>query len=584
MSTSNQQTLAELGSFKRPPMLEKGWASHFMSFLEEGERIHQSDKLSSSRNTNDIYNFVDACKTSNQMWERIRRLMHAFDKTKQQRHSRLVDEFDKFVANANIKEIEFDHFFDTLSQYKPHVIASRAKKAASNHHLLALVVHSNVHSSHSHASLSYSHSPQSYYVTHPLLIIDYEEDYQEELNATLIMMAHIQPTNDKADAELIYDADAFSEGKYLGKIIFDDPYVNNNCRNDEHYSNAYYQSVALESLIQNVQKEAKNQRSLNNELKKQKALLQKELEMCKQRVKTLEKQPVKSLNYKEAYEELEREIRVDKDKIDNLINEKDKIQDELFQLEIASSREEMEEEDQEVLKSINENPAQKAAKRRKLNKEAQKLKILRSISREDLKNLWGIVKERFSTSKPSNISDEYLLTTLKIMFEKLDRQDAVWKSQRSVHGLELVKMWKLLTSCGVHIISLTTIQLILLVERRYPLSKFTLEQLLLELMLSKRSRKNTKCVNAVDEELTAAKHKLMMVTIQPVQRRQSSFAAGTSRTRDNISGPKRKKDAIWFRDKVLLVKAQGSSKVLNEKELEFLTDLGVEEGRPRLFL
>nr|GEZ10649.1 hypothetical protein [Tanacetum cinerariifolium] len=48
-------------------------------------------------------------------------------------------------------------------------------------------------------------------------------------------------------------------------------------------------------------------------------------------------------------------------------------------------------------------------------------------------------------------SDEYLLTTLKTMFQKPDGQDAVWKSQRSVHGQALVK--------------------------RYPLSKFTLEQL-----------------------------------------------------------------------------------------------------------
>ncbi|GJV34637.1 hypothetical protein Tco_1395037 [Tanacetum coccineum] len=74
------------------------------------------------------------------------------------------------------------------------------------------------------------------------------------------------------------------------------------------------------------------------------------------------------------------------------------------------------------------------------------------------------------------------------------------------------------------------------------------------------------------------------VTVQPVQGRQSSFAAGTSGTRANISrtgwnnsGPqrvvkcfnfqgegnmarqcpksKRKRDATWFRDKVLLVKA-----------------------------
>ncbi|GKF47223.1 hypothetical protein Tco_0137025, partial [Tanacetum coccineum] len=131
------------------------------------------------------------------MWEMIRRLMHGSEKTKQQRHSRLVDEFDKFVMvegeslssvyerlttlNANIKETEFDHLFDTLSQYEPHVNASRVKKVARNHDPLALVAHSNVHSSHSHASPSYSHLPQPYYVTHPSSIIDYEEDYQGEI-------------------------------------------------------------------------------------------------------------------------------------------------------------------------------------------------------------------------------------------------------------------------------------------------------------------------------------------------------------------------------------------------------------------
>nr|GEU48974.1 hypothetical protein [Tanacetum cinerariifolium] len=41
--------------------------------------------------------------------------------------------------------------------------------------------------------------------------------------------------------------------------------------------------------------------------------------------------------------------------------------------------------------------------------------------------------------------------------------------------------------------------------------------------------------------------------------------------------PKRKSDATWFRDKVLLVKAQGSGKVLNEEELEFLVDPRVQK-------
>ncbi|GJT48115.1 putative reverse transcriptase domain-containing protein [Tanacetum coccineum] len=41
--------------------------------------------------------------------------------------------------------------------------------------------------------------------------------------------------------------------------------------------------------------------------------------------------------------------------------------------------------------------------------------------------------------------------------------------------------------------------------------------------------------------------------------------------------PKRKRDATWFRDKVLLVEAQGNGKVLNKEELEFLADPGIVE-------
>ncbi|GJZ07815.1 hypothetical protein Tco_0542098 [Tanacetum coccineum] len=83
--------------------------------------------------------------------------------------------------NANIKSTEFDHLFDNLSQYEPHVITFRANKDARNHDPLALVAHLNVYSSHSHASPSYSYSSQPYYVSHPSSGIDHEEDYQEEI-------------------------------------------------------------------------------------------------------------------------------------------------------------------------------------------------------------------------------------------------------------------------------------------------------------------------------------------------------------------------------------------------------------------
>ncbi|GJT56562.1 hypothetical protein Tco_0991616 [Tanacetum coccineum] len=42
--------------------------------------------------------------------------------------------------------------------------------------------------------------------------------------------------------------------------------------------------------------------------------------------------------------------------------------------------------------------------------------------------------------------------------------------------------------------------------------------------------------------------------------------------------PKMKRDATWFRDKVLLVEAQEKGKVLNKEELEFLAEPGIAEG------
>nr|GFD28503.1 hypothetical protein [Tanacetum cinerariifolium] len=41
--------------------------------------------------------------------------------------------------------------------------------------------------------------------------------------------------------------------------------------------------------------------------------------------------------------------------------------------------------------------------------------------------------------------------------------------------------------------------------------------------------------------------------------------------------PKRKRDAEWFKDKVLLVQAQASGQVLQEDELDFLADPGTAE-------
>ncbi|GJR61111.1 hypothetical protein Tco_1503273 [Tanacetum coccineum] len=154
MSNSKEQTLADSGANERPPMLKRGnyipWESRFKRFLdnklEEGERMWYSIQnrpyvrptildLDGAQNEdsygkqviqplskmtegekkqyttdvrvmnyllqaipNDIYNSVDACQNAKEMRERIKRLMFGSKITSQVRHSRLMDDFDKFAT------------------------------------------------------------------------------------------------------------------------------------------------------------------------------------------------------------------------------------------------------------------------------------------------------------------------------------------------------------------------------------------------------------------------------------------------------------------------------------------------------
>nr|GEV12390.1 hypothetical protein [Tanacetum cinerariifolium] len=226
---------------------------------------------------------------------------------------------------------------------------------------------------------------------------------------------------------------------------------------------------------------------------------------------------------------------------------------------LLKTKEQIEEEANIAIESINKTPAQKAAKKRRRNEEVKDVEELKrhleivpdedddvfteatplarkvpvvdyQIVHINNKPHFKIIRadethqlyERFPTSKPNNFSDDFLLTTLRAMFGRPDGQDQVWTSQRSVRGQARVKSWKLLESCGVHIVVLMTTQLIMLVERRYSLSRFTLDQMLntvrlqveeqsemslelirftrqqlqeaLEVMLSWSIKKNTKCL------------------------------------------------------------------------------------------
>ncbi|GJU37422.1 hypothetical protein Tco_1185776 [Tanacetum coccineum] len=203
MSTVNQQTLVKSGSSDRPLILEKGsyvpWASRFMRFLdnkkEKGKLMRHSIDIRVKNYIlqgipNDIYNSVDACPDVKQMWTRIKRLMQEYVRPQEisintKFLNSLQPEWSKYVTMTRqkyaLKTAEYDQLYDHLSQFEPHVNASKANKAARNHDPLALVANSHAHSLNSYASSSFSRSPQPYYVTHPLSVIDNDDDYQGEI-------------------------------------------------------------------------------------------------------------------------------------------------------------------------------------------------------------------------------------------------------------------------------------------------------------------------------------------------------------------------------------------------------------------
>ncbi|GJX87915.1 integrase, catalytic region, zinc finger, CCHC-type containing protein [Tanacetum coccineum] len=127
-------------------------------------------------------------------------------------------------------------------------------------------------------------------------------------------MARIQPADGNAETVPSYDATAVSEVNASYKvheqvshvkcktiiqtsdddqidsnIIFVDPYVENNGGTSEHDSNAHDEYHEIQMLAYNFQREAENKKRLNNELKMQKELLQKELETSRLGYKNLER-------------------------------------------------------------------------------------------------------------------------------------------------------------------------------------------------------------------------------------------------------------------------------------------------------
>ncbi|GKB68357.1 hypothetical protein Tco_0929769 [Tanacetum coccineum] len=128
----------------------------------------------------------------------------------------------------------------------------------------------------------------------------------------------------------------------------------------------------------------------------------------------------------------------------------------------------------------------KRAAEEELGQQSSKKQKSDKLSQEELQQLMIIVPEegmnieaQFNSTEPTEEKEIKIWVELKRLF-KPDADDELWKSQKHIHDIT----WRLYDTCGVHHVSTKDgIDIYMLVEREYPLSRCVLTQMLVAKLL-----------------------------------------------------------------------------------------------------
>nr|GEX34726.1 hypothetical protein [Tanacetum cinerariifolium] len=94
--------------------------------------------------------------------------------------------------------------------------------------------------------------------------------------------------------------------------------------------------------------------------------------------------------------------------------------------------------------------------------------LLKHLDREDLNQLWALVKETLNIRPAANDKDKEVWVELKRLYEP-DVEDLLWThTQNLMHALV---EWKLYDTCGVHYVISKDQEMFMLIEKDYPLRK-----------------------------------------------------------------------------------------------------------------
>nr|GFC78142.1 hypothetical protein [Tanacetum cinerariifolium] len=94
--------------------------------------------------------------------------------------------------------------------------------------------------------------------------------------------------------------------------------------------------------------------------------------------------------------------------------------------------------------------------------------LLKQLDREDLNQLWALVKEYLSIRPATSKKEMELWVKLKRLYEP-DPEDQLWTQTQNFKHAHVE--WKLYDLCGVHQVTAKDKDIFMLVEKDYPLRK-----------------------------------------------------------------------------------------------------------------
>ncbi|GJY73489.1 hypothetical protein Tco_0477920 [Tanacetum coccineum] len=128
-----------------------------------------------------------------------------------------------------------------------------------------------------------------------------------------------------------------------------------------------------------------------------------------------------------------------------------------------------------------EEPVQESSNRQKTGESSEP-----EIGSTERSSELSLVKEKFTSTEPTKDKEREIWVKLKRLFEP-DTNGELWKYQKHIHDN---LTWKLYDSCGVHHVSTEDgIDIYMLVEKEYPLSRESLTLMLVAKLLVEQYNK-----------------------------------------------------------------------------------------------